>query len=273
MAIICKSLLYILESNQKLIFFVDYLPVYFQAVKGASPIRSAVDMLPTALVIAPFATVCGIVVQVTNKYRPSNFTGWVLIVVGFGILTLLQADSSTGQWVGYQLVVSAGIGIMVGYDYTQYSAPAHCFALIQFTGSVFPVLAPLPVTLTAPSLAFFSFVRAFSQTWGITISSTILQNQLSSRLPSEFTSQFPGGVEIAFAAIPIVKTLPEPLRGEVQRAFVDSLRVVWQAMIGIAGIGLLSVLLLREVPMNTYKDDSYGLKEDISKVENAEEKV
>ena len=53
--------------------------------------------------------------------------------------------------------------------------------------------------------------------------------------------------------------LQEPLRGEVRGAFAESLRVVWQTMIGICGVGLLSVALMREVPMQKVVDETYGL--------------
>lgn len=95
--------------------YIDYLPIYFQAVLGASPIRSGVDILATALLISPFALICGIVVKVTKKYRPINYAGWVMMTVGFGLLSLLRANSDVAHWVGYQILVSAGIGIVVSH--------------------------------------------------------------------------------------------------------------------------------------------------------------
>ena len=71
-------------------------------------------MLATALVIAPFALIAGVMVQTMNKYRPANVVGWVLILIGFGLLTLLNTDISTGKWVGYQIVAASGIGMIVG---------------------------------------------------------------------------------------------------------------------------------------------------------------
>ncbi len=34
-------------------------------------------------------------------------------MIGFGLLSLLKEDTSTGKWVGYQLVASAGSGLVV----------------------------------------------------------------------------------------------------------------------------------------------------------------
>ncbi|TFY60742.1 hypothetical protein EVG20_g7308 [Dentipellis fragilis] len=217
-----------------------YLPVYFQACFGASPIRSGVDALSLALLIAPAAITAGISVQALKRYIPANTAGWVLTIIGFGLLSMLKYDSSTGKWVGYIIVMACGVGLL-------------------YTATVFPILAPLPVERTAASLAFYTFVRSFAQTWGITISATILQNELKKKLPGDFASQFPAGFEIAYAAIPVISGLEEPLRSQVRAAFADSLATVWQTMIGISGLGILTLPFLREVQLRQEVDEAYGL--------------
>ena len=64
---------------------------------------------------------------------------------------------------------------------------------------------------------------------------------------------------MAYAIIPEISQLEEPLLSEVRNAFAESLKIIWQVMIGVAGLGLLSVLLMREIPMHTEKDETYGL--------------
>ena len=87
--------------------------MYFQASKGAGPIRSGVDMLPAALVVPPFAMVAGGATQATGKYRAPNVAAWIFISAGMGVLSLLREDSSVAQWVGYQILPAAGIGLLV----------------------------------------------------------------------------------------------------------------------------------------------------------------
>ena len=72
-------------------------------------------------------------------------------------------------------------------------------------------------------------------------------------------SQFPQGVGIAYSVIPVISTLDEPLRSEVRQAFAESLRVVWQVLIGIAGIGLLSSLFMRGLPLHTEMDRRWAM--------------
>ena len=49
------------------------------------------------------------------------------------------------------------------------------------------------------------------QVWDVTIGTVVLQTLFSKHLRSEFIGSFPGGVAIAYAAILVIPTLPEPL--------------------------------------------------------------
>ncbi|KAF8202686.1 iron permease [Mycena galopus ATCC 62051] len=227
---------------------IFYLPVFFQACFGASPLRSVLDFLPAALTTTPFGFSSVVVITVLKRYRLVNWASWAILVVGFGLFSTIREDTAVGKWVGYQIICAMGAGPLFG-------AP------------MFPLLAPLPTNRAASALALFSFTRAFSQTWGITISSTILQNMLKKNLPPSFVAQFPPGFEIAYAAIPIIRTLEEPLRTQVRAAFADSMAVIWQTMIGFAGLGLLLSLFMKEVPMATTVDETYALKEKTNKDE------
>ncbi|QRV88141.1 major facilitator superfamily transporter [Ceratobasidium sp. AG-Ba] len=132
---------------------------------------------------------------------------------------------------------------------------------ILFASTTFAVLAPLPVSRNAPALALFAFVRTFASTYGVAIGSSVLQTELAHSLPVEFSAQFPGGSDIAFAAIPLIGKLDDPLRSQVRAAFADALAVLWQVMIGISGMGLLSVVLMKEIEMNTQTDEKWAMEQ------------
>lgn len=89
----------------------------------------------------------------------------------------------------------------------------------------------------------------------------MLQNQLRSRLPEAFLSSLPQGVEISYAAIPQIKGLAEPMKDAVRAAFADSLDVLWEVMIAIAGLGFLSAWLMKEVGLQQITDENWGLNE------------
>ena len=90
----------------------------------------------------------------------------------------------------------------------------------------------------------------------------MLQTQLTRRLPSDFLQQLPGGVSLAYALIPVIPTLEEPFKTEVRVAFAESLKVIWQVMIGIAGIGLIASLFMKGLPLHTSVDKQWALQDD-----------
>ena len=53
----------------------------------------------------------GIAVKKTGKYLIPLYVGWVLTIIGAGLLTTLRADSNFVKAVGFQVVVGSGIGL------------------------------------------------------------------------------------------------------------------------------------------------------------------
>ncbi|KAI4246912.1 MAG: hypothetical protein L6R42_009760, partial [Xanthoria sp. 1 TBL-2021] len=76
-----------------------YLPLYYEAVKGFSPIISGVALFPETFTVAPASVVVGILITVTGRYRWAIWAGWVLTVLGTGLLCLLDVDTSTVAWI------------------------------------------------------------------------------------------------------------------------------------------------------------------------------
>ncbi|EJU06528.1 hypothetical protein DACRYDRAFT_113213, partial [Dacryopinax primogenitus] len=188
------------------------MPTFFQACFAASPIQAGVDTFGMPFSIAPVAFLGRMSTVTMKRYVPQNWIGWCLICVGIGMLSILRPDTPTAEWLGFEVLTGCGLGIV-------------------WTAVRFPVIAPLPVSRNASAMAFFIFSRTFTETFSITIGSAVLQNQLSVRLPAGFLALFPGDVDVSFAAIPFIPTLPEPIQAQVKEAFADSMSVVWKLML------------------------------------------
>ncbi|EPQ58605.1 Mfs1.1 [Gloeophyllum trabeum ATCC 11539] len=226
-----------------MMYLVYYLPTYYQACKSASPIASGVDTFTIAFILAPSGIIAGASVAASKKYCPQHYTGWVLAIIGAGLLSTVQADSPRSHALGFQAIASMGLGMLTAITY-------------------FPVLAPLPVSANAHALAFFTFLRNFAQVWGVTTGGTILQNGLVKRLPAKFREQFPQGTAIAYAIIPSIHDLNEPLKEQVRVAFGESIRHIWWAALGISSAGLLISLTMKSLPLHTSVDRDWALKGD-----------
>ncbi|KAI0353749.1 MFS general substrate transporter [Trametes cingulata] len=175
------------------------------------------------------ALVGGLSVRVINRYCPQNYVGWSIMIVGFGLVSLLDENTSRALYIGLQIPLAVGLGII------------------------------------AHALAFFTFFRCFVMSWGIVIGGTILQGKLLHTLPPDFRATLPQGVQIAYAAIPSIPTLDEPLRSEVRAAFAQAMRLIWRIMIGISGAWLLTCLLMSEVELRKDSlDEKWGLQDDSS---------
>ena len=64
--------------------------------------------------------------------------------------------------------------------------------------------------------------------------------------------------------------LHEPLKTQVRGAFAASLDVLWEVMIAVSGLGFLSALLMREMPLQNVLDDTWGLKGEAEKTGEVE---
>ncbi|KAF8996657.1 iron permease [Cyathus striatus] len=194
-----------------LVCSVYYLPVYFQACKGASPVGSGVDIFGLGFVLTP----C-----------------WAVMMVGLGLLSMLDADTVKGASIGYEAVVAIGLGIMT-------------------TATYFP---------NAHALAFFTFARSFGQVWGLTIGASALQNFLSNNLPADFQKSFPEGTPVAYAAIPVISSLPPATAAAVRVAFAGGLSRIWEILIGISGLGLLVSFGMKHLPLHNSVDEKWGVE-------------
>lgn len=95
-----------------LLYMLYFFPVYSQAVLLSSPIRAGVMLFPTAMTIAPAAAAAGAIITITGKYRPLHYVGWVLMIIGIGLFPLLDRNSTTAAWVGYQALFGLGNGLV-----------------------------------------------------------------------------------------------------------------------------------------------------------------
>jgi len=120
---------------------------------------------------------------------------------------------------------------------------------------------------------FHEILISYKQALGITIGSTVLENQLKAKLPGVFVQSLPRGLELSYSAIPSIATLAEPLRDQVRDAFSGSLKVLWQTLLGISALGLLSTLMMKEVPMQTVADERYGLNEQLKEKSTEESNI
>ena len=86
--------------------FIYYLPIWFQAIKGVSPLTSGIDTLPMILGNVLGVISAGALTTRFGYYMPFIFLSVIFMSIGAGLLTTLQVDS----WIGYQILFGLGSG-------------------------------------------------------------------------------------------------------------------------------------------------------------------
>ncbi|RDW75514.1 hypothetical protein BP6252_06656 [Coleophoma cylindrospora] len=109
--VIWSSCLYMFFFIGSALTAIYYLPLYFQAVRNASPTMSGVDLLPSILATAIFSIVTGGLVERVGYYLPFAILGSILATLGQGLSSTFDPKTSIGIWIGYQIIMSAGRGM------------------------------------------------------------------------------------------------------------------------------------------------------------------
>ena len=90
---------------------VYYLPIWFQAIKGVSPVRSGIDLLPFILALVASSMLSGFFVSKIGYYVPTMIMTPCFSSLGAGLMTTFQPATGSPHWVGYQFLYGFGIGM------------------------------------------------------------------------------------------------------------------------------------------------------------------
>ncbi|KAI0843905.1 putative MFS multidrug transporter [Daldinia vernicosa] len=141
-----------------------YLPVYFQGVKGATPLLSGVYLLPSILGQLFISVLSGWLVGKVGYYLPFSLIGAAMVTIANGILSTLSPTTSTGEWIGYQIIHGVGRGL----------------------GMQMPILAvqnTLPPAQVSVAMALLMFSQNFGGALFLSFAETIFSNSLKTLIP------------------------------------------------------------------------------------------
>ncbi|KAM0798083.1 major facilitator superfamily domain-containing protein [Usnea florida] len=211
-----------------------YLPLYYEAVQGLSPILSGVALFPETFTVAPGAFIVGTLISRTGRYRWAVWSGWAITTLGLGLLYLLDVNTSTVEWIFLNLVVGVGLGF-------NYSA--------------------LGVTLQAATseedmtsaVAMFTFFRLMGQALGVVIGGVTFQNEIRSKLlaiPSlaPMADQYANDGAALAQQISSIKNSDD--RANVIQVYADSLKTVWAVLCGVAALALLTSFIITDLSLD-----------------------
>jgi hypothetical protein len=207
-----------------------YLPLYFQAVLGATPLLSGVYLLPFAISLSLVSGVTGVFIKKTGKYLPPIWFGLTVMCLGFGLFIDLPDGRDWAKIILYQIVAGIGVG-------PNFQSP-----LIALQTMVKP-------RDIATATATFGFTRNLSTSISVVIGGVVFQNEMQKRYPSlvaslgaQTAAALSGGS--AGASVGVVSQLPSEQRAIARAAFYSSLRTMWIMYVVFAGLGVVVSLFI-----------------------------
>ncbi|KAI1457508.1 putative transporter [Annulohypoxylon moriforme] len=243
-SVACLGLTFI--SNALLEWVVYFLPIYFQSLKGATPLTSGVDVLPFSVFYVPLAVITGGLMSKFGKYKPIHWAGFGCTSIACGLFSILNAGSSKAEWVCFQLLLAIGAG----------------FTMI----SILPVIqASLPESYVATATATFAFVRNFGFVWGVTIPSVIFNAQINRNLnwvqDGGVRDQLSNGAAYAYAGTGAINGLTPAVRVQVENVYDSALKALWEAAAALAAVGCILVFLERNIELRMDMETEFGMED------------
>ncbi|KAF7374341.1 Major facilitator superfamily transporter [Mycena sanguinolenta] len=217
---ICAGGLFNLCIGASFMLIVFYLPIWFQAIKGTTAIKSGIDCLPMILSMVLASLFAGGLTTAFGYYTPFILSSSVLMAVGAGVLSTFKTNTGHAHWIGYQVIFGFGFGL----------------------GTQGPLMAAQTV-LDLKDVPIGTTINNFLQTlaWS---STGIIFNQftLFNKLISGIVAHVPGvSPEIVFeAGATNLQNAVEPqYLSAVLEVYNDALMSAFQVSIAMAAISLV----------------------------------
>lgn len=221
-----------------------YEPLYYEAVKGYSPILTGVALFPATFTVAPAAMITGIFIASSGKYRWGTWVGWILTTFGIGLLTFMKVNTSVPAWVFINLVPGVGMGML-------------------FSAMAMAVQAATSNADMAWAVTMFAFLRAFGQTVGVAVGGVIFQNQMKKELlkypllaanATEYSKDASGLVQI-------IKAMPASLaRTQLVKSYTDALRYVYIVLCVFAAVAMVASFFTKALPLDRELETDQGFR-------------
>ena len=178
--------------------------------------------------------VVGVVTSSTGQYRWAIWSGWAITTLGFGLLCLLNPNTSIPAFIFLNVPVAIGTGLC-------------------FTSMSLGIQAAGRPQDAAECVTFYSFIRVFGQSLGVAAGGVVFQNQIrtqTSKYPQlvPFAGQFS---QDATAVVSLIRNMEAGTeKTQLIQAYADSLRTIWIVMAALSGAIFVSTVFVKAYSMD-----------------------
>lgn len=216
---------------------IYFLPVFVQGVIGNSVTNSGAILVPMLVAMIITSIASGQLISRTGRYKSPLIAGMLLMLLGYGLLSMLDVNSTNEQVVVAMIVIGLGLGTSM-QTYT---------LVVQNSVS----RRDMAVATSATQLS-----RSIGAAVGLAILGTILTQSIASALPKYLPAGAASRLNLsgtASAGAIFDPTqfahLPPAIAAGIRHGLADGLHPVFFAGIPILIVALLATLLIRELPL------------------------
>ncbi|PTB68211.1 MFS general substrate transporter [Trichoderma citrinoviride] len=209
-----------------------WLPLYFQAVLGATSLLSGVYILPYVLALSITSASTGIFIKKTGNYKIPIVSGLAIMTLGFGLFIDLGAKANWAKIIIFQIIAGIGVG-------PNFQSP-----LIALQTNVEP-------RDIGAATASFQFLRQLGTSTSVVIGGVIFDNEMQKQQASlirelgpELASKLSGSE--AASSVFLVASLKGHQREVAQTAYWNAMQKMFIAYTCFVFVGLLISFFVKQ---------------------------
>lgn len=209
---------------------------YYQVGRGYSPTVAGLFTIPMMAGVFFASLLSGRQVTKTGNWKRVLIAGSLSLLVGFIALSFI------GESTPMAYVVLGTTFVGVGMGMTQQNL-------------VVAVQNSVPESEVGVATSVTTFFRMLGGTIGMAALAAVLSLLVANRVTEGLAEAGLPEDEVGAAGILNLDAMSETAAGIVRAAYANSMGTIFIAAAGLALIGLIAVLLIREVPLRTTMDD------------------
>jgi hypothetical protein len=202
--------------------YLYFVPLYFQNVRGYTPLQAAALQLPLVVSQSSFSTGAGFYMSRFNRYAEIIWCGFGVWTLGAGLLILADDTIHIGLVSFFLIIVGMGTGCV--FQPTLVALQAHC-----------------PKAQRAVVTSNRNFLRSSGAAVGLAVSSAILANVLKSSLPPNLSE-----VANSTFATPDLTRYSVAERAAIKAAYTSASRAVFTWCVPLTGICILLTFFVKD---------------------------
>ncbi|KAJ2908187.1 hypothetical protein GGI21_003138 [Coemansia aciculifera] len=207
---------------------IYFVPIWYASVKNASNTSAGLHLIPYLTSCSIAAVTAGLVVKRLGRgHRVFIVVGLTMLLVGSGLMILMDERTSTGKEVVFMMLMGIGVGISI-----------QLLLIVAQKAS--------DTKDMAATTSLYLFMRVLGYSLGVAILQSIMQNSLGPKLDAlaalnpDYSQTILGSIDDQTKVYS--PGLPDAVHLQLVYAFAQALRKVFIATVPFAAVAFVFVL-------------------------------